>query len=128
MPASYWSRVDFKVKPIVLRTAGIDLILGMDWMKQHRAVIQCQEKSVVVTSPNGDRICVEVIVLAQPTVTVNQLDGDANEQDRVVEEFPDVFPDDLPGIPPDHDIEFIIELLPGTAPIAKRPYRMGLMN
>jgi hypothetical protein len=57
---------------------------------------------------------------------VNQLDGDANKQDRVVEEFPDVFPDDLPGMPPDHDIKFIIELLPRTAPIAKRPYRMGV--
>ena len=70
-----------------------------------------------MTSPNGDRICVEVVVQTQPTATINQL-----------EEFPDVFPDDLPGMPPDHDIEFIIELLPGTAPIAKRPYRMGLMN
>ena len=114
------------MKPIVLRTAGIDLILGMDWMKQHRAVIQCQEKSVVVTSLNGDRIYVEVVVQAQPTATVNQLNGDANKQDRAVEEFPDVFPDDLPGMPPDRDIEFIIELLPGTAPIAKRPYRMGV--
>ena len=95
-------------------------------MKQHRAVIQCQEKSVVVTSLNGDRICVEVVVQAQPTATVNQLDGDAHKQDRVVEEFSDVFPDDLPGMPPDRDIEFIIELLPGTAPIAKCPYRMGV--
>jgi hypothetical protein len=43
---------------------------------------------------------------------------------RVVSEFPDVFLDDLPGMPPDHDIEFSIDLLPGTAPIAKRPYRM----
>ena len=118
--------VDFKVKPIVLRTAGIDLILGMDWMKQHRATIQCQEKYVVVTSPNGDRIYVEVIVQAQPTATVNQLDGDANEQDRVVEEFLDVFPNDLLGMPLDRDIEFIIELLPGTTPIAKRPYRIGV--
>ena len=114
------------MKPIVWRTAGIDLILGMDWMKQHRAVIQCQERSVVVTSLNGDRICVEVVVQAQPTATVNQLDGEINEQDRVVEEFPDVFPDDLPGMPPDRDIEFIIELLPRTAPIAKCPYRMGV--
>ena len=79
-----------------------------------------------MTSPNGDRIYVEVVVQAQPTATVNQLDGDANKQDRVVEEFPDVFPDDLPGMPPDRDIEFIIELLPGTAPIAKHPYRMGV--
>ena len=79
-----------------------------------------------MTSPNGDRIYVEVEVQAPPTATVNQLDGDANEQDRVVEEFLDVFPDDLPGMPPNHDIEFIIELLPGTTPIAKRPYRMGV--
>jgi hypothetical protein len=43
-----------------------------------------------------------------------------------VDEFLDVFPDDLPGMPPDRDIEFIIELLPGTAPIAKRPYKMGV--
>jgi hypothetical protein len=42
-----------------------------------------------------------------------------------VSEFLDVFPDDLPGMPPDHDIEFSIDLLPGTAPIAKRPYRMA---
>jgi hypothetical protein len=40
---------------------------------------------------------------------------------RVVSELPDVFPDDLPGMPPDCDIEFSIDLLPGTAPIAKRP-------
>ena len=134
MPASYWSPstsislrgVDFKLKPIVLRTVGIDLILGMDWTKQHRAVIQCQEKSMVVTLLNGDRIYVEVVVQAQPMATVNQLDGDANKQDHVVEEFLDVFPDDLLGMPPDRDIEFIIELLPRTAPIAKRPYRMGV--
>ena len=73
---------------------------------------------MVVTSPNGDRICVEVVVQAQLTATVNQLDGDANKQDRVVEEFLDVFPDDLPSMPLDHDIEFIIELLPKTALIA----------
>ena len=40
-------------------------------------------------------------------------------------EFPDVFPDDLPGLPPDRDIEFKIELVPGTAPISRRPYRMS---
>ena len=79
-----------------------------------------------MTSPNGDRIYVEVVVQAQPMATMNWLDGDANKQDHVVEEFPDVFPDDLPGMPPDRDIEFIIELLPGTAPIARRPYRMGV--
>ena len=43
---------------------------------------------------------------------------------KVVCEFPDVFPEDLPGMPPKCEIEFIIDLLPGTAPIYKRPYRM----
>ena len=42
----------------------------------------------------------------------------------VVCEYADVFPDDLPGLPPDRDIEFVIELQPGTAPISKQPYRM----
>jgi hypothetical protein len=49
---------------------------------------------------------------------VNQLDDDVDPQDRVVNEFP--------GMPPDRDIKFIIELLPSTAPVAKRPYRMGV--
>jgi hypothetical protein len=55
---------------------------------------------------------------------VNQLNDGANKEDQVVEEFSDVFSEELSGMPPDHDIEFIIELLPRTAPIAKRPYRM----
>ena len=55
---------------------------------------------------------------------MNQLDDRVNKEDLVVDEFLDVFPDDLPGMPPDRDIEFIIELLPRTAPITKRPYRI----
>jgi hypothetical protein len=43
---------------------------------------------------------------------------------RVVQKYPDVFPEDLLGMPPDHDIEFFIELLPETPPISKKPYRM----
>ena len=43
---------------------------------------------------------------------------------RVVRDYPDVFPEELPGVPPDRDIEFLIDLIPGIGPIAKRPYRM----
>jgi hypothetical protein len=43
----------------------------------------------------------------------------------VVCEYPDVFLEELPGMPPDRDVEFVIDLLPGTAPISKRPYRMS---
>jgi hypothetical protein len=48
----------------------------------------------------------------------------ALEEIRVVQEYPDVFLEELPGLPPDHDIEFLTELLPGTPPISKRLYRM----
>ena len=57
--------------PIVLRTSGIDVIMGMDWMMQQQAVIQCKEKAVVLTTPKGYRISVEVVVQKQPTAIVN---------------------------------------------------------
>jgi hypothetical protein len=57
---------------------------------------------------------------------VNQLDDDASKENPVIDEFSDVFPDDLLGMPPNRDIKFLIELLPRTAPVAKRPYRIGV--
>jgi hypothetical protein len=59
---------------------------------------------------------------------VNSVEGKALEDIRVVNEFPDLFPEDLPGMPPDRDIEFSIELIPGTAPISKRPCRMDVKD
>ena len=112
---------------IVLGSNGIDVILGMDWLSKHKALIDCARKAVKLTSPKGK----EIEHVAEPLVTskgaanrvmLNQLE--VTEGIRVVEEFPDVFPEDLPGMPPDRDIEFCIELLPGTSPIHKRPYRM----
>ena len=77
--------VEFKVSPIVLRTSDIDVILGMDWMMQQQAVIQCKEKVVVVTTSNGDRISVDVVVQAQPIAIVNQFYGCINKEDLVVD-------------------------------------------
>jgi hypothetical protein len=72
-----------------------------------------------VNAPNGEKISVDVAVQKQPTAIVNQLVDDASKENPIINDFPDVFPDDLPGMPPEQDIEFLIELLPGTAPIAK---------
>jgi hypothetical protein len=72
----------------------------------------------VLTTPKGDRISVEVAMLAPLTATMNQLTDNANQPKCVVDEFLDVFPDDLLGMPPDHDIEFIIDLLLGIVTIA----------
>ena len=55
----------------MLRTSVIDVILGMDWMMQQQAVIQCKEKVVIVTVSNGERISVDVVIQAQPIATVN---------------------------------------------------------
>jgi hypothetical protein len=58
---------------------------------------------------------------------LNQTKAIALGDIRVVREYPDVFPEELPGMPPDCDIEFLIELLPGTPPISKRPDRMPII-
>jgi hypothetical protein len=57
-------------------------------------------------------------------MVLNQLDAASTRDIRIVIEFLDVFLEELPGMPPDREIEFVIELVPGTAPIFKRPYRM----
>jgi hypothetical protein len=76
----------------------------------------------------------EIEFIAEPVLTakgvancvkVNQLDASQGSEVPVVNEFPDVFPEELPGMPPDWDIEFVIELKPGTTPIYKTPYRMA---
>jgi len=56
---------------------------------------------------------------------VFNLDAMIKEKVPIVQKYPDVFPMELPRMQPDRDIEFIIDLIPGTAPIAKRPYRMA---
>jgi hypothetical protein len=58
-------------------------------------------------------------------VKVNQLDASQGSEVPGVNEFSDVFPEEFPGMPPDRDIEFVIELKPGTTPIYKTPYRMA---
>ncbi|GKA31048.1 hypothetical protein Tco_0717353, partial [Tanacetum coccineum] len=53
------------------------------------------------------------------------LDGPRLESHPVVRNFPDVFPNELPGLPPEREVEFTIELIPGAQPISKAPYRMA---
>jgi hypothetical protein len=80
----------------------------------------------LLTSPQGERI-EYVGTPSSNSGTVNS-EGKALEGIRVVSDFPNVFPEDLPGMPPDRDIVFSIELIPGTAPISKRPYRMDVKD
>jgi hypothetical protein len=83
---------------------------------------------VTLTSPQGERTEVNVSMPAIAETMVNQLEVKSLEHIRIVCEYPDVFPEELPGMPPDCDIEFSIELLPKTAPILKRAYRMDVKD
>jgi hypothetical protein len=116
--------VDFPSNLILLDSKGIDIILAMDWLSKYDRGIQCAMKAVRLTKKDG--IIVEFISMAQSDQDsmLNQTKVVALEDIRVVQEYHDVFPEELPGMPPDRDIEFLIELLRGTPPISKRPYRM----
>jgi hypothetical protein len=112
-----------------LESKGIYVILGMDWLGKHKVLINCTKKSVKLTTSGGK----ELEFIAKPVVTakgianhanLNQLNASQGLEVPVVNEFPDVFPNELPGMPPDRDIEFVIELKLGTAPIYKTPFRM----
>jgi hypothetical protein len=121
--------VDFVANLIVLESKGIDIILSMDWLSKRKALIDCSRKSVKLTTPDGKELefVTEPVVTAKGIanrVKVNKLDDSQGSEVPVVNEFPDDFPEDLPGIPPDRDIKVVIELKPGTAPIYKTPFRM----
>jgi hypothetical protein len=82
---------------------------------------------VTLTSPKGERIEVNDSMPATAEAMVNQLEKSL-EHIRIVCEYLDVFLEEILGMPPDHDIEFSIELLLGTAPISKRAYRMDVKD
>jgi hypothetical protein len=120
---------DFIANLIVLESEGIDVILGIDWLGKHKVLIDCTKKSIKLTTLDGK----ELEFVAEPVVTakgianhakINQLDASQGSEVPVVNEFPDVFPEELPGMPPDRHIEFVIELKVGTAPIYKTPFKM----
>jgi hypothetical protein len=109
---------------ILLDSKGIDITLGMDWLIKYDRVIQCTRKVVRLTKKHGATIEFVAMVQSNQGNMLNQTKAIALEDNRVVQEYPDVFIEELPGMPPNCDIEFLIELLPRTPPISKRPYRM----
>jgi hypothetical protein len=116
--------VDFSLDLILLDSTGIDIILGMDWLSRYDRIIQYARRSVKLTKTDGTMIEFIVIVQSNQGSILNQTKVKALEEIRVVQEYPDVLLKELPSMSPDHDIEFLIELLPGTPPISKRPHRM----
>jgi hypothetical protein len=111
---------------ILLDSKGIDIILGIDWLSKYDRVIQCVRKVVRLTKKGWDIVEFVAMVQSDQGSMLNQTKAIALKDIRVVQEYPVVFPEELSGMPPDSNIEFLIELLPGTPPISKRPYRMPI--
>jgi hypothetical protein len=122
--------VEFLANLIVLESKGIDLILGMDWLSRHNGLIDCAKKAVRLTPSSGKELkyVAENLVkdrAASNRIVLNHLDAASTLDIRTISEYLDVVPEELPGMPLDHEIEFVIELVAGTAPIFKRPYRIA---
>ncbi|WVZ89383.1 LOW QUALITY PROTEIN: hypothetical protein U9M48_035798 [Paspalum notatum var. saurae] len=105
---------------MVIESVGIDVITGMETLVKWGVKIDCAQRTVHLATPSGQEVRVSA---SSPSVTrinlkpnLRWFKGGAS--------YPDVFPNELPGMPPDRHVEFLIELLPGTAPIASRQYRM----
>jgi hypothetical protein len=111
-----------------LKSSRIDVILRIDYLTKYDGVISCAKRMVTLTSPQGERIEVNVSMSATAEAMVNQLEEKSLEHIRIECEYPDVFLEELPGIPPNRDIEFSIEILPGTAPISKTAYQMDVKD
>ncbi|KAL0537039.1 hypothetical protein IC582_026007 [Cucumis melo] len=136
-----------EVTLIVLDMLDFDVILGMDWLAANHASIDCSRKEVTFNPPSmasfkfkggGSKSLPQVIsairaskLLSQGTwgilasvVDTREVDVSLSSQ-PVVRDYPDVFPEELPGLPPHREVEFAIELEPGTVPISRAPYRMA---
>ncbi|GKA08646.1 putative reverse transcriptase domain-containing protein [Tanacetum coccineum] len=131
---------------VVTELGTFDVIIGMDWLADNDAVIICGKKEVHIPIKNrtlvvkGDRnssrlkviSCIKArkyiergchLFLAH--VTEKEKSEKRLEDVPVIRDFPEVFPDDLPGLPPSRQVEFKIDLVPGAAPVARAPYRLA---
>ncbi|XP_070053310.1 uncharacterized protein [Nicotiana tomentosiformis] len=106
---------------IELEMVDFDVIMGMDWLSSCCAMLDCRAKIVRFQFLNE-----EVLEWKGSLASLLESEPPALQSVPVVREFPEVFPDDLPRLPPERIIDFGIDLMPGTQPISIPPYRMAL--
>ncbi|GJW04723.1 reverse transcriptase domain-containing protein [Tanacetum coccineum] len=117
----------FTIDLIPLGHGSFDVIVGMDWLSEHKAEIVCHEKVVRIPLEGGEILYVQGertpgIAKALSNVKV---DEPKLSDISIVRDFVEVFPEDLSGLPPQRQVEFRIDLVPGATPVAKSPYRLA---
>ncbi|GKB69962.1 putative reverse transcriptase domain-containing protein [Tanacetum coccineum] len=110
----------FNIDLMPVELGSFDVIIGMDWLANHHAVIVCDEK--IVRIPYGDE---DLIVQVMKKETEDKSEVKRLEDVPTVRDFLEVFPEDLPGLPPTRQVKFQIDLVPGAAPVARAPYRLA---
>ena len=110
---------------IILLGLVIDVILGMSWMSDHGVLIYTSTRTIVLREPKGEAAFLVPLPRSFDLQNLScAIQATTLCDILVVCEFSNVFPDELLGLPPDRDVEFKIELVLGTTPISRRPYRM----
>nr|GFC39194.1 putative reverse transcriptase domain-containing protein [Tanacetum cinerariifolium] len=117
----------FKIDLLPTRLGSFDVIVGMDWLSYHRAVIVCYERTIRIPFSNGEILEIHGERLEKDPKSLSCIKADEKRLDdiRTVRDFPEVFSDYLTGLPPMHEIGFHIDLIPGALPVVKLPYRLA---
>ncbi|GJZ59750.1 putative reverse transcriptase domain-containing protein [Tanacetum coccineum] len=136
----------FKIDLMPIKLGSFDVVIGMDWLSKYHARIICDEKVVHIPIDGetliiqGDQIKTRLNLISSIKteryisrgcqVFVAQIMEKKSDEKRledipVVREFPEVFPEDQPGLPPIHQVEFQIDLIPRATPVARAPYRLA---
>nr|XP_043619815.1 uncharacterized protein LOC122591620 [Erigeron canadensis] len=116
----------FSINLLPFSLRSFDVVIGMDWLSKHRAEIVCYEKVVLIPLGNGDMLLIygERAEENQKHLMGIQANKKKLEDIPIVRNFPQVFPEDLTGLPPIRQVEFRIDLISGATPVAKAPYRL----
>jgi hypothetical protein len=111
-------------------TQGLDVILGMNWLHRNQDTVSCDKRTVKLVSPSGKEVVTKLYLPELEEGACHHLSVDDKESNpieaiRIVSEFPDAFPEELPCMPRKRKVEIAIELILGTTPISKRAYRVS---
>jgi hypothetical protein len=112
--------IDFPASLVVMGTQGLDVVLGMNWLHRTQATVSCDKRTVKLVSPSRKEVVTKLYLPeleegAYHHLSIDDKESNPIEAIRTVSEFPDVFPKELPSMPPERKVEFTIELIPGTA-------------